>query len=64
MPRTKKDAKILNVKLDREIHERLDQFCDETGMTKTIALERILNQFLTEYFHKDKADRMLFHEDN
>ena len=41
MSREKKDAKILNVKLDREIHEQLEQFCDESGMTKTIAVEKM-----------------------
>jgi metal-responsive CopG/Arc/MetJ family transcriptional regulator len=63
MPRPKKDAKVVNVKLDRNIHDRLDQFCEETGMTRTVALERILNQYLNEYFQKRKEDRMLFHED-
>lgn len=63
MPRQKKDAKIINVKLDRAIHDRLDQFCEETGMTRTVALERILNQFLVEYFKKAKENRMLFKEE-
>ena len=60
MPRTKKDAKILNIKLDRNIHDRLDQFCDETGISKTVALERILNQYLEGYFQKPENERMLF----
>lgn len=60
MPRPKKDAKVINVKLDRGIHDRLDQFCEETGMTKTVALERILNQYLDGYFHKPEDERMLF----
>lgn len=60
MPRPKKDAKIINVKLDRTIHDRLDRFCEETGMTRTVALERILNQYLDGYFHKPEDERMLF----
>ena len=60
MPRAKKDAKVLNIKLDRGIYDRLDQFCEETGMTKTVALERILNQYLDGYFHKPEDERMLF----
>ena len=46
MPRQKKDAKILNIKLNREIHEMLVCFCDETGMSKTVATEKILSQYL------------------
>ena len=32
MPRQKKDAKILNIKLAREISDQLEQFCEESGM--------------------------------
>ena len=60
MPRAKKDAKVLNIKLDRGIYDRLDQFCEETGMTKTVALERILNQYLDRYKQKPEEERMLF----
>ena len=60
MSRTKKDAKILNIKLDREIHEQLETFCDESGMTKTIAVEKILAQYLTHYFERPEEERKLF----
>ncbi len=60
MSREKKDAKILNIKMDREIHERLEIFCEETGMTKTIATEKILRRYFEEYFKKSKKDRTLF----
>lgn len=60
MSRTKKDAKILNIKLDRKIHEQLEQFCDESGMTKTIAVEKILQRYFEEYFKRPKDDRTLF----
>jgi antitoxin component of RelBE/YafQ-DinJ toxin-antitoxin module len=60
MSRTKKDAKILNIKLDREIHEQLEQFCDESGLTKTVAVEKILQRYFEEYFKRPKEDRTLF----
>lgn len=60
MPREKKDAKLLNIKLDRKIHEQLECFCKESGLTKTMATEKILSQFLTEYFSKDQKNRSLF----
>lgn len=40
MPRQKKDAKILNIKLDREIHEQLEQFCDESGLSQILCKHR------------------------
>ena len=42
MPRTKKDARILNIKLSTPIFDSLEHFCEETGMTKTMATEKIL----------------------
>ena len=60
MPRLKKDAKPLNIKLDSAIHTKLERFCYETGTNKTIAVEKILSQFLVTYFEKPKEKRFLF----
>ena len=61
MPRPKKDAKILNVRLDAGIHEKLEQFCYETGMSKTTAVEKILEQYFASYFQRPEDERTLFH---
>lgn len=60
MSREKKDAKLLNIKLDRAVHEQLEQFCDESGMTKTLATEKILAQFFEEYFRRPEKERRIF----
>ena len=60
MPRQKKEAKILNIKLATAISDQLEQFCEETGMSKTIATEKILSQYLDEYFSRPEQDRKLF----
>lgn len=60
MARQKKDAKLLNIKLDRTVYEQLDQFCDESGMTKTTATEKILAQFFEEYFQRPEQERRIF----
>lgn len=46
MPRQKKDAKILNIKLAREISNQLEQFCEESGISKTVATEKIYRSIL------------------
>ena len=46
MPRQKKDAKILNIKLAREISDQLEQFCEESGISKTVATEKIYRNIL------------------
>ena len=60
MSRVKKDARFLNMKLEREIYEQLVQFCDESGMTKTLATERILKQYFERYFDRPEEERKLF----
>jgi hypothetical protein len=54
MPRQKKDAKILNIKLETAINEKLERFCGESGQSKTVAVERFLDRCLDEYFEKPK----------
>lgn len=60
MPRQKKDAKILNIKLAKEISDQLEQFCEESGTSKTIATEKILSKYFEEYFSRPEEERMLF----
>lgn len=52
--------KLLNIKLDREVHEQLEKFCAESGMTKTMATEKILAQFFEDYFKRPEDSRKLF----
>ncbi len=61
MPRTKKDAKVLNVKLALPVYDCLDRFCTESGLSKTVATEKILMQFFDSYFEKPETERVIFH---
>jgi len=49
MARAKKDYITLNAKIDSEIMNRFNRYCNEVGQTKTMAAERILDAFLTAY---------------
>lgn len=60
MPRTKKDARILNIKLSSPIYDKLDVFCEESGMSKTVAAEKIFEQFFERYFEMPEAERSIF----
>ena len=59
MPRPKKDAKPLNIKLDASIYKKLEQYCYETGMNKTVTVEKILDQYLSSYFEREKLEPCL-----
>ena len=60
MPRQKKDAKILNIKLAKEISDQLEQFCEESGISKTAATEKNLSKYFEEYFSRLEEERTLF----
>lgn len=60
MPRQKKDAKILNIKLAREISNQLEQFCEESGISKTVVTEKNLSKYFEEYFSRLEEERTLF----
>ena len=48
-----KDSKAVNINMDVAILERLEKYCEETGLPKTTAIERILKQFF-ETQNKEK----------
>ena len=60
MPREKKDARYLNIKLSSDIYDQLDRFCAETGINKTAATEKIMKRFFKEYFERPEKERILF----
>lgn len=52
MPREKKDAKAFGCKFDREIFERLEEFCSLSGQSKTLVVERAVDKYLEENLEK------------
>ena len=52
MAREKKDAKNFACKLDREIFERLEEFCNLSGQNKTMVVERAVRKYLDENLEK------------
>ena len=57
MGQPKKDAKVISMKMDRTVSDKLDIFCDETGLSRTVAIEKILDKHLTEYLAQPKNKR-------
>ena len=60
MAQIKKDSRIINMKLDKSVYDKLDLFCQETGLSKTAATEKILDKFLIEFFEQPVNNRGLF----
>ena len=58
MARQKKDAVQINLKLDRTIAEKLEQYCKETGQPKILAIERMLSNEFEKYFEQPEGKRV------
>ena len=56
MARPKKDGTYLNVCIESSIYNRLTDFCEEAGQSKTVAVERALTEYLDNY---EKRQQML-----
>ena len=54
MPRPKKDGIHINYFIRRDVKEKLDVYCEDTGQTATMAIARILDAFLTRYIEGKK----------
>lgn len=49
MPQHKKDFKLLNCKIDKKIAEDLEKFVADTGLSKTITVEKALAKYIEHY---------------
>ena len=52
MPREKKDAKNFACKFDREIFEKLEEYCRISGLNKTLVVERAVQRYLEKNLEK------------
>lgn len=55
MPRPKKDNHPLSMRIDKNIYERLNQYCEDSGQTKTMAIERALVSYIDDYYQQKDA---------
>lgn len=60
MPKEKRDTTALNVRLSTDVCVRLTDFCKESGLSKTRAVERILNKYFDNYFERPESERQSF----
>lgn len=56
MARPKKEGRKVSFYMDAEIVERLDEYCEEMGQSKTLAVERIIKAHLDEH-DKEKQNK-------
>lgn len=49
-----KDSKAMTVRLDSDLFDKLNEYCEKSGQTKTTAVERALVMFIEDYNEKMK----------
>ena len=49
MAKNKKEGELIHCCLEKDISGRLADFCKETGLTKTAAIEKALDMFISYY---------------
>ena len=57
MAKPKKNGTYINVCIDTTIYKKLEDYCNDAGQTKTVAVERALMLYLEEYAEKQRKLR-------
>ena len=52
MPRVKKENTPTSFRLSTTVYERLEKFCEESGQSKTVAVERAITMYIDDYYEK------------
>ncbi len=55
-----KEMKTVTVRVSLDTNELWDCFCEETGLSKTMAVDKILKSFFDDYFSKPAEERTIF----
>ena len=52
MPKPKKESHSITLRMDKQTYDRLSVYCEDSGQSKTIAIERAINMYIDEYEKK------------
>ena len=49
-----KNSKAVTVRMDVNVLDRLNEYCDKSGQSKTGAIERAITQYIDEYEDRNR----------
>ena len=52
MAKKTKESKPFSIRMDKQMFDRLTAFCEESGQSKTTAIERALAMYIDDYDKK------------
>ena len=44
-----KESQPLTIRMEKGIYDRLKEFCEESGQSKTVAIERAITLYIDDY---------------
>ena len=50
MPRQKKNVVNFSMRLEKKTADKLELFCNDSGLTKTMAVQRALEKYIDDYY--------------
>lgn len=51
-----KESVPISLRMEKGVFDRLNTFCEESGQTKTVAIERAIDAYIDEYHKKMQGD--------
>ena len=57
MPRKRKESKPFNIRMDKAVYDKLEEFCDTAGQTKTVAVERAVLMYVEHFSDQEKKEQ-------
>lgn len=48
--KTRNDFQALTIRLDRAVYDRMEEYCQDSGQSKTVAIQRALEQYIDRYY--------------
>ncbi|MBR5719189.1 MAG: CopG family transcriptional regulator [Clostridia bacterium] len=61
MARPRKESHPITVRLEQNIYDRLNDFCERSGQPKTVAIERAIKTYI-ESFDGDLLSKLEVHK--
>lgn len=49
MTKKTKESHPFSIRMEKAVFERLNQFCEDSGQSKTIAIERAVSMYIDDY---------------
>ena len=59
MAKKLKESHPFSIRMDKAIFERLSEFCEKAGQSKTVAIERAVSKYVDEYEEQMKKLKCL-----